>query len=316
MKSENDLKKSMYWKELSLRLLMALFFNTLLFVPESMYRLCKGVAAFVVSPTRYLQGLTKLSLRKDEDINPLKPTLNDRYGKRYLFTAGFSRVFAVAATVICILGFVGALAVPLPGIAPLYTASIIGIAKAVGITIGWSIVARLGGSLLGSVADFFRIRSVALNALNTLKSKAPGETVAPANSETAKNKRSSSKSQSFSSRQSVRTSNSESLRSGNSEELARTAVVEMLPTYSSAKIIKRLLVGGLTTGILGEVIYPIVNEQMSSSKPLIDESKSNSLSSESGYFPSAHQASDSEDSSSENPSYEPTSPANGSRGSR
>ncbi len=75
------------------------------------------------------------------------------------WTRNLKRLFEIAMLTLCILGFVGALAFPLPGITPLVTLSAIGIAKACGITLGWALLARTVGALIGCGVDKLRLMS-------------------------------------------------------------------------------------------------------------------------------------------------------------
>ncbi len=87
-------------------------------------------------------------------VNPGKEVT----AKRFPFTIGLSRMGGFILTGLAILGFIGALAVPLPGIAPLYALSVGAVLKACGITLGVTLFGRTAGALLGSVIDFFGYR--------------------------------------------------------------------------------------------------------------------------------------------------------------
>lgn len=75
-------------------------------------------------------------------------------------TTGLSRIFGLLPTIFYILGFIGTLAVPLPGITPLYVASSLAILKACAITIAATMVGRAVGAMIGSLIDILRINKV------------------------------------------------------------------------------------------------------------------------------------------------------------
>lgn len=79
----------------------------------------------------------------------------DGQARAFRFSFGLARVGGLILTAICILGFLGALAAPIPGLAPLYTLSIAAVAKACGVTIVSTIAGRAMGSFLGSIIDSF-----------------------------------------------------------------------------------------------------------------------------------------------------------------
>lgn len=74
-------------------------------------------------------------------------------------TRTLSRIGGSILTGICIAGFICSLAIPIPGVAPLYAATTFAILKAAGITIGWTVVGRGIGAFCGAVVDFFRSKS-------------------------------------------------------------------------------------------------------------------------------------------------------------
>lgn len=136
---------------------------------DALWGVLKGTYHFFKSPKDYFwtkQGKSK----------------GDRFGKRLSATAFFSRAGTITLTTICVLGFIGALAFPFPGIAPIYTiaagwtANTLGvgiglsITQAVGITFGWSALGRLAGSLFGSLMDYIKIKSD-----TTIKFKSSGK---------------------------------------------------------------------------------------------------------------------------------------------
>ncbi len=79
----------------------------------------------------------------------------DLKARLFPFTLGAGRLCGILLTTLCIVGFIGTLAVPIPGISPIYSLSVIAIAKAYGVTVGWTLVSRLAGSLIGSIMDSF-----------------------------------------------------------------------------------------------------------------------------------------------------------------
>jgi hypothetical protein len=79
-----------------------------------------------------------------------------------------SRILTLAITAFCIVGFIGALAVPIPGVAPLYAIGVLGILKAVGVTIAWSSAARMAGALIGSLYSNYKVNSLT-NEVNSKK---------------------------------------------------------------------------------------------------------------------------------------------------
>ncbi len=93
----------------------------------------------------------------------------DIQGKRYTAMTGLGRIGALVVTGVCIAGFIVTLPIPIPGVTPLAAITFGSIAKAAGITIGWSIVGRAAGALLGSLVDFFVVRINANNVINAAK---------------------------------------------------------------------------------------------------------------------------------------------------
>src|SRR6185437_2779671 len=69
------------------------------------------------------------------------------------FTLGLGRTGGVVATTLCILGFLAVVAIPIPGIAPIYVLSVAALAKASGITLLSTFVGRTTGALVGSIID-------------------------------------------------------------------------------------------------------------------------------------------------------------------
>lgn len=71
------------------------------------------------------------------------------------FTFHLGRAVGLIFTTLCILGFIGALAIPIPSIAPLYTLTAASIAKAYGMTLAVTMLGRATGALLGTLIDCF-----------------------------------------------------------------------------------------------------------------------------------------------------------------
>lgn len=128
---------------------------------EGFKRFLRGVGAFLLAPLDSLIGLGKsiyYFVKSPNYFNPA-PDAKDKMARRLPWTVNLSRIATIAMAAACITGFLISLAVPIPGVAPLYTASLLGIAKAVGVTLGWSMVARFGGALLGGIIDYGVTRS-------------------------------------------------------------------------------------------------------------------------------------------------------------
>lgn len=115
-----------------------------LFAPlDGLYGLFKGAYYFLTSKYVY-------------HSEPRKK-IGDSIAKRFFLTIGLARIATVFVSILCILGFVGALAVPIPGVTPLYTATVLGILKAIGVTTGWAIVGRAVG-FVGAGLDYLFYR--------------------------------------------------------------------------------------------------------------------------------------------------------------
>lgn len=111
----------------------------------ALYSFCKGFACFIAAPTKYFYE----AFPKPKSEKIINPDMSDIRAKFMSGTFVLGRIGAMALTTVCVLGFVGAIATPLPGVAPLYTAGVAGILKAVGITIGYTIGGRTLGSAIG-----------------------------------------------------------------------------------------------------------------------------------------------------------------------
>ncbi|MBV8803147.1 MAG: hypothetical protein JO131_09370 [Gammaproteobacteria bacterium] len=81
------------------------------------------------------------------------PWSDDRMAKTLPYTFAISRGAVLLVTAFLVLGFLGSLAVPFPGVAPLYGAGVVGIAKACGIAIGYTTAARTLGTFFGAICD-------------------------------------------------------------------------------------------------------------------------------------------------------------------
>jgi hypothetical protein len=253
------------------RLRRALVAWNLLFFPvDSAYRLVKGIVSFFSSPIRYFWGTFRpdLEIINSQEIKepetpstwrPLKPALNDNLGRTHSFTTTLSRIFTNAATVLFILGFIGALVVPIPGIAPLYTAGALGIAQAIAIAGGCSLAARVTGGLLGSVIDFFATRHI----LNKMKGYVP---VRNNNGNSAQGRLSGNfltgeASNSFSEppRKAISSEHKDNI------SMVDVAREEKSEYSSSGRMLKRFLTRGLVIGLLGETAYPLIQETLTKS---------------------------------------------------
>jgi hypothetical protein len=87
------------------------------------------------------------------NILPL-PTA-DFNARLFPYTLNTARLGGFLLTALCIIGFLGMVAVPIFGIAPIYCFSIITIAKAYGITLGSTLIGRFIGGFIGSIMDSF-----------------------------------------------------------------------------------------------------------------------------------------------------------------
>lgn len=123
-----------------------------LFAPiDAVFGLFKGLYYFITAPRgEYVWGISN---REVESNN--QQTVGDLGGRAATASTNLRRIFAVAVVVLCVLGFVGALLAPIPGVTPLYTLTILGVLKAAGITAAWTTAARLVGGAVGAVVDFF-----------------------------------------------------------------------------------------------------------------------------------------------------------------
>jgi len=83
---------------------------------------------------------------------------DDRKAKNLPYTSSLSRAAVLLLTLFLVLGFIGTLVIPLPGIAPLFGFGAIGIAKACGISIGYTTAARIVGVFFGAIFDTHPIR--------------------------------------------------------------------------------------------------------------------------------------------------------------
>lgn len=169
---------------------------------DSTWHFFKGIYYFFESPRKFFWGNIKDDWRKDDtkdredSENFMKQSVEQRYTRVFTATTSLGRIFAVGAIALCVLGFIGALAVPIPGVAPLYLAGLsagaqaAGIAQAIGITYAWSLLAKLGGSLLGANIDSYKIRtSYDKNKAGIETSqKSPKKTATLSNSATSTNK--------------------------------------------------------------------------------------------------------------------------------
>jgi hypothetical protein len=142
-------------------------FGALLSPLDSLYGFGLGFCRFVSAKTRglsYFWG--KINLDPHHLDNNRGP--DDFERTQSGMTAG-SRTLGTFGTIMVVLGFIGCTCIPLPGTGPLYAASVAGIFKAAGITVGWSSAARSIGSFFGSIIDYFKIK----RATNILSSIAP-----------------------------------------------------------------------------------------------------------------------------------------------
>lgn len=73
------------------------------------------------------------------------------------WTLRLKRIMSIVAMTVIILGFLGALALPIPGVAPLYGAAVAGGLKAFGITLGYTAAARAVGGFIGACVDRLRM---------------------------------------------------------------------------------------------------------------------------------------------------------------
>ncbi len=109
--------------------------------------------------------------------NPVHVLTNDKAdikARTTPFTSGLGRIGGIIATTLYILGFIGALVLPIPGVAPIYAISTAAIAKACGITILSTMIGRGIGALVGSIIDVFYdkpIRDILLKNTSTTQIK-------------------------------------------------------------------------------------------------------------------------------------------------
>jgi hypothetical protein len=117
-----------------------------------------GAILSLVPPAEAFIGLIKRVVNINKPYQGIHGSsedvwFNDKAAKILPYTFAFSRTAVLVLTALLVLGFIGALAVPLPGIAPLYGAGVMGIAKACGIAIGYTTAARTIGAFFGAIRD-------------------------------------------------------------------------------------------------------------------------------------------------------------------
>lgn len=123
-----------------------------------------AIAGFIgAAYTKWTTGFyahARLEVNNPENRGVTKATLAaDTLGTSYTYGITLSRIATIAIATLCILAFIGALAFPLPGVAPLTAIALTPILQAIGITFGWTILARGVGMLIGGIGDYFKIRS-------------------------------------------------------------------------------------------------------------------------------------------------------------
>lgn len=146
-----------------------------------MYQLSiMGAVLSLFPPVEAFIGVIKRVVNFNEPypgLNSTKPIItnglwyDDERAKHLPYTHAFSRAAVLLLTGFLIVGFIGALAIPLPGIAPLYGVGALGIAKACGITIGYTTAARTIGACFGIICDTYPVRAILKNFSEKSKSR-------------------------------------------------------------------------------------------------------------------------------------------------